>query len=437
MHPPLGSSADAVRAMPEQAAVVITGLGVVAPPGETAVRAFDALVDGQSGVRALAPELAQPTSLRCAGWMPDFDAAAVVGKKNVRRTARFVQLALAAARQARADAELDAACYAPERVGVIMGSALGGLEAGAQAVGDFDRTGPRSLSPFSLGQCIMNMAPGLVAIESGSRGPCYSTCARWASSAHAIWRGYQALQRGHVDAMLVGGTETMLDPYVLSVLARTGQFGGSQNAESAATASRPFDLESRGAVLAEGAAVLVLERRDAALRRGITLYGELAGFGLCRAAQHARGRGAELAMTDAMHRALAAARIEPAQVGFVSAYGSAVPTSDRAELNALGRVFSEAGATPLISSVKGGSGHMLGASTAFEVAMGALAMLRGVAPPSPNLRSSDPACSRGLDLVAGIARDMDASAALVSAFSESGHYASVVLRRPGREGRPA
>jgi 3-oxoacyl-[acyl-carrier-protein] synthase II len=403
--------------------VVITGLGCVSSVGVGADATFAALLSGETGIRALSLPPGPPTDVRLASWRPDFDAAAVVGKKNVKRTARFLQLAIGAAREARTHAQLEAGSEHSSQSGTIIGSALGGLEAGAQAIEEFARGGPRAVSPFTLAGSITNMVAGVLAIEAGAKGPCFATTAGWASSAHAICRAFNAIRSGTAPCVVSGGTEGTVHPFVLSLLERTGQFAPSKAADCTAAASRPFDPSSRGSVIGEGSAICVLEDAAVAVARAAPIHAEVLGYGLSQA--FTAGAPNVAAMVAAMRRSLEMAELRPSVVDFVQAYGSGVAATDEAELQALTEVFC--GHRPSVTCTKAAVGHLLGASSAFDVLVASMSLARQVLPPIGQQREL--LNSETVSYVLQGARSGAFEHALVNTFSETGHYGSIVLRR--------
>ena len=403
--------------------VAVTGIGLVSALGNELEASFRALVDGTTAVTPLSAEVSGCSGISTAGLVTDFDEAAVVGRKNVKRSSRYLSFALLAARRAREDAGLSSAGYAASRVGSIFGSALGGLGQVADTYLSFQRSGLHGVSPFTLPASITNMAPGVAAIEAEAKGPCYSISAGWASSAQAISDAYETVRSGRADVMIAGGAEAGFSPFVFSVLARSGQFARGLPAEQAV--QRPFDRGRAGSVASEGAAVLILENLDHARRRGANIYALFRGAAVTYASPR-RPETQQSAMTGAMRNAMTDAQLDVTQVDYINAYGSALEQTDRRETAAVKDVFGEHARSLSLSSNKGAIGHMLGASAAFEAAMTILTLKHGVAPPTANLSEPDAVCD--LDFIPGAAREQRFDVAMSNTFSETGHNVSLIFR---------
>ena len=405
--------------------VVITGMGCVSPVGSDVESSFQALLEGRSGIGRVSFELDERYEVQIAGEAALFDAASVLGKKEAGRHARFTQLAAVAAGQALTDSGLSSAPYPPERRATIIGVGLGGIETFAQGVLRLDKLGPSQLSPYALPALIPNMAAGVVAILADAQGPCYCIGSACASSAHAIGEAAELLRRGAADVVIAGGSEAGVTPLGLASFNRIRAL--SRRNDEPSRASRPFDKDRDGFVLAEGAAVLIMERLPAARARGAKIYAELAGYGASSDAFHvtqpdAEGRGA----MQSMIWALRDARVDLQDVGYVNAHGTSTPYNDVTETLAIKRVFGEHARRLWISSTKSMTGHMLGAAGAFEAIASALAVQRGTIPPTINLDEPDPRCD--LDYVAKTARERRCAVAISNSFGFGGQNASLVLR---------
>jgi 3-oxoacyl-[acyl-carrier-protein] synthase II len=416
-----------------QRRVVITGMGVISPLGNDPGQCFEQVASGASTGRVYPADSSPVRGLHVAAVVPDFDGGAVVGKKNIKRTSRFLQMGLATARSARADANLAAAGYASDRVGCLFGSSLGGLEMVHETASGLAASGLRGVSPFLLPGSLNNMAAGMIAIDAGVNGPCYAVSAGWASSTYALGHAFDMVRSGTADAMLAGGSESLLDaPLATVVLSKSGLFIDalgmqSMNVDKPTEASRPFDETRRGLLAAEGAAMLVLESFESAVARGATLYAEVLGYASMFApgANHARGSWTGT-MVACMQQALRSASVDPREVQYVNAYGSASQLTDAMETHAVKQVFGGHASELWLSSTKGSVGNMLGASGAFETAMTSLALKRGLLPPTANLKTRDPACD--LDYMPGAARERRVTIAMKNTFGESGHCGSLILR---------
>jgi len=336
---------------------------------------------------------------------------------------------LASSSAARADAALDAAGYESHRVGCLFGSSLGGLDMVHETVTGFNDAGLRGVSPFLLPGALNNMAAGMMAIDANIHGPCYAVTAAWASSTLAIGQAFEMVRRGAVDAMLAGGSESLLEaPLATALLGRSGLFADvAESSENAAQASKPFDARRRGLVAAEGAVMLVIESLERALARGARPYAEVIGYASAFAPTATRQRsGWQGMMVHAMQGALRSASLEPREVQYIHAYGSASRATDAMETQAIKEVFGANARDLWLSSTKGACGHMLGASGAFETAITSLALRQGVIPPTAHLSTPDPACD--LDYVPGTARQRQLDVAMLNTFGESGHCGSLLLQ---------
>ncbi|MBB6099542.1 3-oxoacyl-[acyl-carrier-protein] synthase II [Deinobacterium chartae] len=417
--------------MPEHARrVVITGLGPVTPIGVGAEVFHRAQLEGRSGIRPITRFDTSDFPVRIAGEV-DADLSSLDPKER-KRLDRFAQLALLAAELALQDADLDPATLDPERVGALIGSSVGGMETYEQQARVAFERGYTRVSPFLIPMMMPNAATSRVAIRYGLQGPSSASATACTTGADAIGGALRMIQHGEADVMLTGGADVLLTPMIL------GAFGVmkalSTRNDDPTRASRPFDRGRDGFVLAEGAGVLILEELGHARARGARIYAELSGFGRSTDAHHItephpEGRGA----SQAMRRALADARLEPHQVGYVNAHGTSTPLGDRAEVLALERVFGEHAPRLAVSSTKSMTGHGLGASGAIEAIATVQALHSGVLPPSINLEDPDP--DFRVDLVANHARPQQVEAALSNAFAFGGLNAALLFERYREEPR--
>jgi 3-oxoacyl-[acyl-carrier-protein] synthase II len=404
--------------------VVVTGLGAVSPVGNDARTAFEALVAGRCGIESASLQLDDRFESRIAGEVRGLDISTILGPREARRHARYAQLALIATKAALDDAGWNGLHYDAERVACVLGVGLGGLEAVEEAAFTHLARGPQRISPFVIPFLIPNMGAGMIALLTGARGPCWCTTTACASGAHAIGQAMQLLRSGGADAAICGGAEACITPLAMASFARMGALS-TRNHEPQ-RASRPFDIDRDGFVMAEGAAILVLELEDAARRRGARIQGCIAGFGATADAFHATrppedGRGA----VAAMQGAIADARIEAECIDYVNAHGTSTKYNDTVEAVAIRTVFGKHADRLAVSSTKGATGHLLGASGAFEAVVSLLAMQRAIVPPTLNLESRDPSCE--LDFVPQVARSISARAVLSNSFGFGGQNASLVL----------
>jgi 3-oxoacyl-[acyl-carrier-protein] synthase II len=402
--------------------VVVTGLGAVTPLASDIGTTWSRLLAGEG---ACAPITAfaldgQPVRIGCEAV--EFEPARWLDRRTERRTDRFAQLAVAAARMAETDAALDIAGDA-DRIGASIGTAQGGVEsltaccAGAAK----GRIRPSLVTAF-----MPNMAAGWVSIELGLRGPLTAPCAACAASAMAIGDGYDAIRLGRAEVMLCGGSEAGITPIAMAGFAAMRAL--SRRNDDPARASRPFDANRDGFVMGEGAAVLVLEELEHARERGATIYAELAGYGLSSDAYHMTEPD-PAGQARAMHLALAEAGLEAADVDYINAHASSTGLGDQTETAAIKLALGDetAHSTP-ISSIKGATGHCLGAAGAIEAAVTVLALQDQILPPTINYEIADPTCD--LDCIPNVARHHEFDVALSNSFGFGGHNAVLVFTRP-------
>jgi 3-oxoacyl-[acyl-carrier-protein] synthase II len=434
---PAGSRPEPVTVVPmrhervvlptgDDARVVITGMGVVSPVGSDVATMFAALLEGRSGVGPYDSEYAEVSRVRIAAQAQGFDESHVLRGASAKRHGRFALMALSAARQAVAASGVLQAGYAPERVGVILGVGVGGLEVMDRSSALLHQKGPRHVPANAVIGFVPNMAAGLVSQELGARGPSYVVASACASGAHALGQALLALRSGVVDVVVAGGTEGSLTPLALAGFAQIGAL--SRRNDEPTRASRPFDRDRDGFVIGEGAGVLVLERLGPARKRGAHVHAELAGSGASSDAYHPvepdpQGRGATLAMLAALNDA----QLAPDAIGYVNAHGTSTPHNDRVETLALKQAFGAHVSSLWVSSTKSMMGHLLGAAGAVEAIVTALVVEQGRVPPTINLDAPDPACD--LDYVPHVARERRIEAALSNSFAFGGQNAALLLRR--------
>jgi 3-oxoacyl-[acyl-carrier-protein] synthase II len=405
---------------------VVTGLGIVSPIGNSVEEAWPALVAGTAGAGPISHFDASEFPSRLAAEVKNFEVTSAIDAKAARRMDRCTQLLLAAAREAERDSGLDVARLG-EQAGTAIGTALGGVASFEQAVLQLADRGPDRVSPFSIVQTLPNLAAGWVSIELGTRGPLLTQSTACAASNMAIGDARDAIRLGRAEVMLCGGTEAPVTP--VSVAAFGAMRALSTRNDDPATASRPFDGERDGFVIAEAAAVLVLEELEHARARDARIYAEVAGYGVSSDANHITDPdpvGANAAR--AVRMALADADLEPADVEYVNAHGTSTPAGDAAETRVLKLVFGDALPTkPAISSTKGATGHTLGAAGAVEAIFTVLALHHGVLPPTINQAAPDPDCD--LDYIPNSARVQPIDVALSNSFGFGGHNSVIAFRR--------
>ena len=407
--------------------VVVTGIGLVTPCGTGTDATWNALVAGRSGIGPITRFDASRMATRIAGEARDFEPLDFLDRKEIRRLDRYQQLAMAAADLAIADAEYDPSRGDPFRAGVVVGSCVGGLQSVEDAVFTARTANdPGLVSPMFILQLLPNIAGSYISIRHGLKGPNWGTNSACSTGAHAIGEALRLIQRGQADVLLAGGTEAPIGFMCISGFNALRAL--STRNDDPVRASRPFDADRDGFVLAEGAAILVLESLDHAERRGARILAELAGYAATADAHHVTapppGHGsAQRCMRDA----IAEAGLTPADVGYVNAHATATPVGDVAEADAIAAVFGDAASKVAVSSTKSMTGHMTGAAGAAESAFAILAMARGVIPPTINLDRPDPAIT--IDCVPNVARPAHLDAVMNNSFGFGGTNASLVFRR--------
>ena len=412
--------------MHEQRRVVITGIGAITPIGLGVEGLWQGLQRRESAVRCITRFDPSVFKSRIAGEVDDFRPADHMEERRSRRLDRFSQFSVAATRMALSDAGLDPAREDPDRVGAMMGTALGGVAHGEGQYHNFIQGGPRAVDPALALTVFAGAASCNIAIEFGFTGPNSTNGMSCASGAIAIGEAFRAIIRGEVDVMVAGGAEAPLAPLCFGAFAIIRAM--STRNDDPAHASRPFDQGRDGFVMAEGAAVLVLEERGRALARGAPVYAEVCGFGLTNDAHHMtapRPDGRQAAR--AMRNALTEARVAPHEVGYINAHGSSTPLNDSTETASVKQVFGDHAYRLAFSGTKGYFGHALGASGAIEAAICALASRRGWVPPTVNLDCPDPACD--LDHVTGTGRALAPDYLLSNSFGFGGINAALLFRR--------
>jgi len=406
--------------------VVVTGLGAVTPVGNTAAETWRAAVAGESGIDWIRAFDADGLPVRVAAEVKDFDPTGLAGPKDLRRLDRNVVLALGAAKEAVADAGLNG--FDPHRVGIVFGSAIGGLIGIVEQAETLRDRGPDRVSPYFIPSVLVDTASGQLAISLGIRGPNYAPVSACATGSHAVGEGAETIRRGDADAVLAGGTEACIHPLILAGF--TAMRGLAAEEEDPTLASRPFDATRAGFVMGEGSCILVLEDLDAATARGATIYAEVLGYGASNDAHHlAQPEPEATGVAHMIRSALEAAGVAPERVGYVNAHGTSTPLGDLAETRALKQVFDDHAYRLAVSSTKSVSGHCFGAAGALEAMMCALALHDGVLPPTINYRTPDPECD--LDYVPNEARRVEVDVALSNAMGLGGHNACVLLGRAG------
>jgi 3-oxoacyl-[acyl-carrier-protein] synthase II len=407
--------------------VVVTGIGLVTPLGIGREETWSALVAGKSGIGPITQFDTTDFATKFAGEVRDFDPTRWIDKREAKSLDRFLHFAIVASQMAMDDSGLNITDDNAERVGAYIGAGLGGVATIERTHSALLEKGPRrGMSPYFVPMIIVNMASGHVSIRFGLKGPNMSHVSACSTGAHSIGEAARAIERGDVEAMVAGGCEATVT--ALGVGGFNAMRALSTRNEEPARASRPFDLDRDGFVVAEGAGVLVIEELEHAKRRGASIYAELKGYGVSSDAFHMvqppdGGEGAQRCMKIALRDAA----IDPAKIGYINAHGTSTKQGDIAETVAVKTVFGDHVKKLTMSSTKSMTGHTLGAAGGIEAAFSVLAIQRGVLPPTINLERLDPACD--LDYVPNQAREVRIEAALSNSFGFGGTNASLIFTR--------
>lgn len=408
--------------------VVITGTGLLTAVGKDVQSSWTSLLEGRSGAAAITQFDASDFPVRFACEVKDFDPAEYIDRKEIKRTDRFAQFAIATSVQAMREAGLDESrgSVDPDRFGVIIGSGIGGIATFEEQHSRFIDRGPGRVSPFFVPMFIGDIAAGLVSIRYGAKGPNYATVSACASGAHAIGSAFRSIQVGEADIMIAGGTEATITGMTVAGFAAMKAL--SERNDSPETASRPFDATRDGFVMGEGAGMLVLEELEHARARGATIIAELAGFGQTADAYHITapatgGEGAVRAMTLALRSAGASAD----DVDYINAHGTSTPANDLNETLAIKSALGERASSVVVGSTKSMTGHTLGAAGGLEAVISALVCREGRIPPTINYSNPDPDCD--LDYATGGMVERPVRLALSNSFGFGGHNVSLAIRR--------
>jgi len=406
--------------------VVITGMGMVTAVGNDTPTTWQALCEGRSGVGPITNFDASAMTTRIAAEVRGFDPAAYMDRKEVRRNDRFVHYAMGAAKQALSDAGFAITEENADDVGVIIGSGIGGLQTCHDQFRVLFEKGPDRVSPFFITMFITDIAAGFVSLTLGARGPNFATVSACATGANAIGEAAEMIRRGDAVAMLAGGAEAGITP--IGIAAFSSMKALSRRNDDPEHASRPFDAERDGFVMGEGAGILLLEDEEHARQRGARIYAELAGYASTADAYHITepAPGGE-GLARAIKRALAKSELNPADVQYINAHGTATSLNDSHETEAIKSVFGADAKNVAISSTKSMIGHTLGAAGGIETAVTALTIYHGVITPTTNLTHPDPVCD--LDYTPLVAREARVNAAISNSMGFGGHNAVVALKR--------
>ena len=406
--------------------VVVTGLGLVTPVGNTVDESWSALVAGRSGAARIQRFDPTPLDVRFGCEVKGFDPLAYMERKEAKRCDLYAQYGMAASVQAVQAAGLADGFPAPDRTGVLIGSGIGGIGTFEEQCKLFLEKGPGRVSPFFVPMFIPDMAAGLVAMRYGVTGPNFCTVSACASSAHAIGEAFRTIQRGDADVMIAGGAEAAITPLAIAGFANMKAL--STRNDDPAHASRPFDKTRDGFVMGDGSGVVILESLEHARRRGASILAEIAGFGMSADAYHMtnpapEGRGAQ----QAMRAALADGCVNAGDIAYVNAHGTSTPPGDVAETQAVKAVFGDAARRIVFGSTKSMTGHLLGAAGGLEFAICTLVIARGVIPPTINYATPDPDCD--LDCAPNRAVQRTVDVAMTNSFGFGGHNVSLIVKR--------
>jgi len=406
--------------------VVVTGMGTLNPLGNDVSSSWEAIRAGRSGIGPVTLFDAGEYETRIAGEVKEFDPVARFGRKEARRMARLTQLAMAAAEEALSDAGLRDAPVARDRTGVLVGSGMGALDPIHEAADTLRERGPRKVSPFFVPMMLADTPAALISIAYGLTGPNMAVYTACATGNNALGEAAAMIRRGAADIMIAGGTEACILPLAMAGFGVMGAI--STRNDEPERASRPFDIGRDGFVVAEGAALLVLEERDHALARGATVYGEFLGYGSSADAWHITMPGeAGEGAAQSMRAALLDAGLDMGDIDYINAHGTSTPLNDRAETAAIKRLFGERAYGIPVSSTKSMTGHMLGAGGSMEAILCLMALRDGLIPPTINYEEPDPDCD--LDYVPNQPRAADLRIVMSNAFGLGGHNATIILGR--------
>jgi 3-oxoacyl-[acyl-carrier-protein] synthase II len=409
--------------------VVVTGMGVVTPVGNTLAATWDALLAGTSGVAPITKFDASNFPARIAAEVKGFNAGEFMDRKEAKRSDQYTQYSVAAASMAMADAGLSDTATSgidPDRIGVLIGSGIGGLKSFEEQHDVYRELGPSKISPFFIPMFIADIAAGIVSKRFQAKGPNYATVSACATSAHAIGDAFRIIQYGDADIMICGGAEATVTPMAIGGFANMKAL--SERNDDPTAASRPFDKDRDGFVMGEGAGIVILEELEHAKARGAHIYAEVAGYGATGDAYHLTapapdGEGAQ----RAMKRAIKDAGLTPAEVQYINAHGTSTPANDFNETRAIKAVFGEDAYTVNVSSTKSCTGHMLGAAGAVEFVVSAKVVTTGLIPPTINYQTPD--ADLDLNYTPNTRVQRDVSAAISNSFGFGGHNVTLAIRR--------
>ena len=406
--------------------VVVTGLGSVTPLGNNLQEYWAGLLSGRHGFGKITLFDASQHSCQIAAEVKGFEPHDYLEKKEAKRIDRFSQFAIAASKQALTDAQFVINDLNADRVGVLLGTGVGGIRVMETQNEVLLTKGPRKVSPFTIPSMIANMAAGLTAIHTGAKGPNSCTVTACAAGSHAIGDAFRLIQRGYADTMICGGTEAAITP--LSFAGFCSAKALSTRNDDPATASRPFDRDRDGFVMGEGAGILILEELEQALNRGAKIYGEIVGYGMTCDAYHMTSPVPEgLGAARAMELALQDANLAPETVSYINAHGTSTPANDSTETKAIKKALGKSAYSTAISSTKSMTGHLLGGSGGIEAVATIMAVKNDQVPPTINLKFPDPECD--LDYIPNESRKLEVAVALSNSFGFGGHNVTLAFKK--------
>ena len=406
--------------------VVVTGIGTINPLANNVENSWSNLISGKSGIDNITSFDTTNLPVKFAGEVKDFDANDYMGKQHARKLDRSAHLSIFAAEQALLDAGLDTKSRLGDEVGIVLGTGVGGIGATEDAVRIYDTRGPSRINPLAITQLMPNSSTGQVAIRFGIEGPSLTITTACAASANSVGEAKNLIERGVVDTVVAGGTESGTTPMTIGAFAQIRAL--STNNQSPKEACRPFDKNRDGFVMAEGSTILVLENEETAKKRGAKIYGYVDGYGSTTDAYHitAPSEGGEGAVR-AMKKALEDAGVNKEEINYINAHGTSTPINDKNETMAIKSVFGEIAKSTTISSTKSMTGHLLGGSGAFEAMVSLLVMQNNKVPPTINLTTADDECD--LNYTPNVSIDLEVNKVMSNSFGFGGHNGVLIFSK--------
>ena len=406
--------------------VVVTGIGTINPLANNVENSWSNLISGKSGIDNITSFDTTNLPVKFAGEVKDFDANDYMGKQHARKLDRSAHLSIFAAEQALLDAGLDTESRLGDEVGIVLGTGIGGIGATEDAVRIYDTRGPSRINPLAITQLMPNSSTGQVAIRFGIEGPSLTITTACAASANSVGEAKNLIERGVVNTVVAGGTESGTTPMTIGAFAQIRAL--STNNESPKEACRPFDKNRDGFVMAEGSTILVLENEETAKKRGAKIYGYVDGYGSTTDAYHitAPSEGGEGAVR-AMKKALEDAGVNKEEINYINAHGTSTPINDKNETMAIKSVFGEVAKSTTISSTKSMTGHLLGGAGAFEAMVSLLVMQNNKVPPTINLTTADEECD--LNYTPNVSIDLEVNKVMSNSFGFGGHNGVLIFSK--------